>query len=244
MVLKGWKAAVQSLQSQAAESVRAGATILILSDRILLGGVGGVGGVGGEITSPTASSSPTSSSPSGVSTEYTYIPPLLAVGAVHHHLIREGLRMKASLVVETAQCWSTHHFACLIGYGAAAVCPYLALDTVDNWWFDPKTQQFMERGKIPAISLEQARKNYCQAVESGLLKILSKMGISLISSYQGAQIFEAIGIGQDLLELGFFGTISRVGGLSVSELAVEVLSFHSKAFPELTTKKLENFGFC
>ena len=151
--------------------------------------------------------------------------------------------MKASLVVETAQCWSTHHFACLIGYGAAAVCPYMALETVDSWWFDPKTQQFMERGKIPAISIEQARKNYRQAVESGLLKILSKMGISLISSYQGAQIFEAIGIGQDLLDLGFFGTISRVGGLSVSELAVEVLSFHSKAFPELTTKKLENFGF-
>ena len=217
---QGLKAAVQSLQSQAAESVRAGARILILSDRIPLGG---------EIP--------------GISTEYTYIPPLLAVGAVHHHLIREGLRMKASLVIDTAQCWSTHHFACLIGYGAGAVCPYMALDTVGNWWFDPKTQQKMEREQIPAISLEEAVKNYRQAVESGLLKILSKMGISLISSYQGAQIFEAIGIGQDLLDLGFFGTISRVGGLSVSELAVEVLSFHSKAFPELTTKKLENIGF-
>ena len=237
---QGLKAAVQSLQSQAAESVRAGATILILSDRILGENEGDKGDKGDNLTSSSPSSP---SSPSGIGTEYTYIPPLLAVGAVHHHLIREGLRMKASLVVETAQCWSTHHFACLIGYGAAAVCPYMALDTVDNWWFDPKTQQFMERGKIPAISQEQARKNYRQAVESGLLKILSKMGISLISSYQGAQIFEAIGIGQDLLDLGFFGTISRVGGLSVSELAVEVLSFHSKAFPELTTKKLENLGF-
>ncbi|MDF5721719.1 MAG: glutamate synthase large subunit [Rhizonema sp. PD37] len=217
---EGLKAAVQSLQVQAAEAVRAGATIIILSDRIQSSGL--------EV---------------GINSEYTYIPPLLAVGAVHHYLIEKGLRMKASLVVNTAQCWSTHHFACLIGYGAAAICPYMALDTVRDWWFDPKTQQFMERGKISAISLEQAWKNYRQAVEAGLLKILSKMGISLVSSYQGAQIFEAIGIGGDLLELGFRGTISRIGGLSVKELADEVLSFHCKAFPELTKKKLENLGF-
>jgi glutamate synthase (ferredoxin) len=222
---QGLKAAVESLQLQAAESVRAGAKILILSDAY------------GKSSAPSIASFP------AINTEYTYIPPLLAVGAVHHHLIREGLRMQASLIVNTGQCWSTHHFACLIGYGAAAVCPYMALNTVSDWWSDPKTQQFMERGKIPAISLEQALRNYCKAVEGGLLKILSKMGISLISSYQGAQIFEAIGIGQDLLQLGFSGTTSRVGGLSVSELADEVLSFHSKAFPELTTKKLENLGF-
>ncbi len=222
---QGLKAAVESLQLQAAESVRAGAKILILSDAY------------GKSSAPSIASFP------AINTEYTYIPPLLAVGAVHHHLIREGLRMQASLIVNTGQCWSTHHFACLIGYGAAAVCPYMALNTVSDWWSDPKTQQFMERGKIPAISLEQALRNYCKAVEGGLLKILSKMGISLISSYQGAQIFEAIGIGQDLLQLGFSGTTSRVGGLSVSELAGEVLSFHSKAFPELTTKKLENLGF-
>jgi glutamate synthase (ferredoxin) len=97
--------------------------------------------------------------------------------------------MKASLVVNTAQCWSTHHFACLIGYGASAVCPYLALDTVRSWWSDPKTQQFMERKKIPAITLEKALGNYRKAVEAGILKILSKMGISLLTSYQGAQIF-------------------------------------------------------
>ncbi|WP_017315318.1 glutamate synthase large subunit [Mastigocladopsis repens] len=212
---EGLKAAVESLQAQAAESVRAGAKILILSDRV----------------------------GHGIDTESTYIPPLLAVGAVHHHLIREGLRMKTSLVVDTAQCWSTHHFACLIGYGAAAICPYLALDSVRDWWLDPKTQQFMERGKITAISLEQAFANYRKAVEGGLLKILSKMGISLLSSYQAAQIFEAIGIGQDLLELGFYGTTSRIGGLSVTELAQEVLAFHSKAFPDLATKKLENYGF-
>ncbi|QMS88812.1 glutamate synthase subunit alpha [Nostoc edaphicum CCNP1411] len=212
---EGLKAAVQSLQAQAAESVRAGARILILSDQ------------GND----------------SINTESTYIPPLLAVGAVHHHLIREGLRMKTSLIVNTAQCWSTHHFACLIGYGAGAVCPYMALDTVRSWWSDPKTQKLMGVQKIPTITLEQALGNYRKAVESGLLKILSKMGISLLSSYQAAQIFEAIGIGGDLIELGFRGTTSRIGGLSVSELADEVLSFHSKAFPELTANKLENLGF-
>ncbi|PMB40092.1 glutamate synthase subunit alpha, partial [Fischerella thermalis CCMEE 5319] len=209
------KAAVKALQIKATEAVRAGAKILVLSDR----------------------------AGKGISSEYSYIPPLLAVGAVHHHLIEEGLRMKASLVVDTAQCWSTHHFACLIGYGAGAVCPYMALETVRDWWADPKTQQFMERGKIATLTLDQAIGNYRQAVEGGLLKILSKMGISLLSSYQAAQIFEAIGIGGDLLQLGFKGTTSRIGGLSVSDLAQEVLSFHSKAFPELTTKKLENLGF-
>jgi len=213
---QGLKAAVASLQAQAAASVRAGVKILILTDK-----------------TPEA----------GISTEYTYIPPLLAVGSVHHYLIREGLRMQTSLIVNTAQCWSTHHFACLLGYGAGAICPYLALATVRDWWSEPRTQQFMSRGKIATLTLEQALGNYRQAVESGLLKILSKMGISLLSSYQGAQIFEAIGIGPDLLDLGFRGTTSRIGGLSISELAQEVLCFHSKAFPELISKKLENLGF-
>ncbi|MBC1219351.1 glutamate synthase large subunit [Nostoc sp. UCD121] len=212
---EGLKAAVESLQAQAAESVRAGAKILILTDKVS----------------------------DGITTQYTYIPPLLAVGAVHHHLIREGLRMKTSLIVNTAQCWSTHHFACLIGYGAGAVCPYMALDTVRDWCIDPRTQKLMGVQKLPTLTVEQALGNYRKAVESGLLKILSKMGISLLSSYQAAQIFEAIGIGGDLIELGFRGTTSRIGGLSISELADEVLSFHVKAFPELTTKKLENLGF-
>ena len=213
--LQGLATAVRDLQTAAAAAVRGGAKILILSDR----------GNG-----------------SHISTEHTYIPPMLAVGAVHHHLIREGLRMSASLIVDTAQCWSTHHFACLIGYGAEAVCPYMALETVRHWWTDPKIQQFMERGKIAALTLDQAVENYRVAINAGLLKILSKMGISLLTSYQGAQIFEAIGIGRDLLDLGFFGTTSRVGGLSVSELATEVLTFHAKAFPA-TAKKLENLGF-
>ncbi|HEY9822836.1 MAG TPA: glutamate synthase large subunit [Candidatus Sericytochromatia bacterium] len=212
---QGLEAAVRHLCDQAAEAVGAGKKVLILSDR----------------------------SNGLLSEEYSYIPPLLAVGAVHHHLIRQGLRMKASLIVDTAQCWSTHHFACLIGYGASAVCPYLALESVRQWVSDPKTQKLMENGKIQSITLENAQKNYCKAVQGGLLKILSKMGISLLTSYQAAQIFEAIGIGTDLLELAFAGTTSRLGGLSIAELAQEVISFHHRAFPELSSKKLENYGF-
>ncbi|OIP68521.1 MAG: glutamate synthase subunit alpha [Oscillatoriales cyanobacterium CG2_30_40_61] len=178
----------------------------------------------------------------GLTAEQTYIPPLLAVGAVHHYLIKIGKRLQASLVVETAQCWSTHHFACLVAYGASAICPYMALETVRHWWSSPLIQNNLEKGKIPPMTMADAQKNYRQAVEDGLLKILSKMGISLLSSYRGAQIFEAIGIGEDLLEMGFRGTVSRVGGLSISELSQEVYQFHAKAFP-LEAKKLENFGF-
>jgi glutamate synthase (ferredoxin) len=210
----GLKQAITHLCNQAVEAVKNGASILILSDRA-----------------------------GTLDAEHSYIPPLLAVGAVHHHLIRNGLRLNASIIAETAQCWSTHHFACLVGYGASSVCPYLVWESVRHWWSSSKTQQMMERGKIPQVTLAGAQANYRKAVEAGLLKILSKMGISLLSSYQGAQIFEAIGIGPELLELGFKGTTSRVGGLSVSELAQEVLAFHQKAFPELTGKKLENYGF-
>ncbi|CCI28653.1 Ferredoxin-dependent glutamate synthase 2 [Microcystis aeruginosa PCC 9809] len=211
---QGLETAIAHLCAEAAKKVASGAEILILSDR----------------TAP-------------IDEKTSYIPPLLAVGAVHHHLIRSHLRLKASIVIDTAQCWSTHHFACLIGYGASAVCPYLALETIAQWWIEPKTQKLMENGKLEAISLEKALINYRKSVEAGLLKILSKMGISLLSSYHGAQIFEAIGLSADLVKLAFNGTTSRVGGLSIAEVAQEAIAFHSKAFPNLTAKKLENYGF-
>jgi glutamate synthase (ferredoxin) len=211
----GLEKAIKELCDRAAKEVESGKKILILSDRS--------GGTIGE--------------------QYSYVPPLLAVGAVHHHLIRKGLRLKTSLIVDTAQCWSTHHFACLIGYGASAICPYLAIESIRQWWNDSKTQKLMENGKLEAISLQTALKRYRKAVESGLLKILSKMGISLLASYHGAQIFEAIGLGGELINLAFAGTTSRVGGLSIQDLAQEVVSFHSRAFPELKGKKLENYGF-
>ncbi len=212
----GLEKALANLVQMATDAVNSGAKILILSDR-----------PNNQTLSETSS----------------FIPPLLAVGAVHHHLIREGLRLQASLVVDTAQCWSTHHFACLIGYGASAICPYLALESVRQWWHDPRTQNLMENGKIDKIALPKALVNYRKSVEAGLLKILSKMGISLLASYHGAQIFEAIGLGPELVELAFAGTTSRVGGLNLSEVAQEVMTFHAKAFPSLTTKKLENYGF-
>ncbi|MCY7283006.1 MAG: glutamate synthase subunit alpha, partial [Cyanobacteria bacterium CAN_BIN43] len=215
----GLQRAVAELCQQATAAVRAGQEILILSDRLNHSG-----------------------EPTSLSSDYSYIPPLLAVGAVHHHLIRQGLRMKASIVIDTAQCWSTHHFACLIGYGASAICPYLAWETVRHWWTSPKTQKMIEQGKI-STSLTGAQYNYRKAIDGGLLKVLSKMGISLLSSYHGAQIFEAIGIGSELLQLGFAGTVSRLGGLTVADLAHEVISIHSRAFPTLTGKKLENLGF-
>ncbi|MEG4343639.1 glutamate synthase large subunit [Microcoleus sp. A003_D6] len=233
----GLKTAVEQLCQEAAQAVREGSRILILSDRLLKeeGRRKKEEGRGEKEEGDLSSG--------GLSAEFTYIPPFLAVGAVHHHLISVGLRMQTSLVVDTAQCWSTHHFACLIGYGAVAVCPYLALESVRGWWSDTKTQNLMQHGKVPNITASQAQARYRTAVENGLLKIMSKMGISLLASYQGAQIFEAIGIGGDLLDLGFKGTVSRIGGLSVAELANEVMSFHSQAFPELILKKLENYGF-
>ncbi|MGF1519680.1 MAG: glutamate synthase large subunit [Nodosilinea sp.] len=216
----GLEKTVAALCDCADEAVKAGKTILVLSDRV----------------DDQGNTAP-------LTAETSYIPPLLAVGAVHHHLIRNGLRMRASLVVDTAQCWSTHHFACLIGYGASAVCPYMALESVRHWWADNRTQKLMETGKLPVTTLNGAQDNYRKAVDAGLLKILSKMGISLVTSYRGAQIFEAIGIGPDLLDLAFRGTTSRLGGISLVELAQETIRFHQRAFPELTAKRLQNMGF-
>jgi len=212
--------AVQRLRLEAEAALRAGAQILVLSDRLGLDGQSG-----------------------GINATTVAIPPLLAVGAVHHHLLNLGLRLHASLVVETAQCWSTHHLACLIGYGASAVCPWLTWETTRHWLAHPKTQSLIERGKLPALTVDQAQANVKKALEDGLRKILSKIGISLLASYHGAQIFEAIGIGADLIQLAFRGTTSRVAGLSLTDLASETLVFHTKAYPELNRTKLEFMGF-
>ena len=211
----GLQAALKELCSAAEAAVQAGAKIIVLSDR--------ANGTVGE--------------------EQSFIPPLLATGAVHHHLIDAGLRLSASIVVETAQCWSTHHFACLVGYGASAVCPYLALEAVRHWWHSPKTQKQMEKEQIPVITIEKAQENYRYAIEAGLLKILSKMGISLLPSYHGAQIFEALGLSMEVINTAFAGTTSRVGGMTLNDLAQEGIAFHSRAFPELSGTKLANYGF-
>jgi glutamate synthase (ferredoxin) len=175
--------------------------------------------------------------------EQLFIPPLLAVGAVHHNLIVNNLRHKVSIIVETAQCWNTHHFACLIGYGANAICPYLAFKTARQWWYQPRTQKLMSTGKVAHLTVEQSQDNYRIAIEAGLLKILSKMGISLLSSYHGAQIFEILGLGQDVVELAFIGTTSRVGGMNLNELFKEVDTIYSSSFQKELSKKLPNLGY-
>jgi glutamate synthase (ferredoxin) len=211
--VNGLKGAIDKLCTAALDRVNGGDRIIVLSDW----------------------------SESGLTDEITYIPPLVAVGAVHHYLIGHGLRSRTSLIVDTAQCWSTHHFACLIGFGASAVCPYLAWESVRSWWCSTKIQGSIARGELQ-ITIDKAQANYRKAVEDGLLKILSKMGISLLSSYQGAQIFEAIGIGRELLDLAFKGTTSRIGGLTIADVAQETMTFHHKAFPK-ELRKLENLGF-
>lgn len=172
-----------------------------------------------------------------------FIPPLLAVGVIHHYLIEKQVRQKVSLVIETAQCWNTHHFACLIGYGASAICPYMAFKTVRQWWYQPRTQKLMSTGKLLQLSLQQCQHNYRQAIEAGLLKILSKMGISLLSSYHGSQIFEILGIDASVVHLAFRGTTSRLGGLLLHELFNENLLIYGKAFMQEMPKKLVNQGY-
>ncbi|WP_269621854.1 glutamate synthase large subunit [Prochlorococcus marinus] len=179
----------------------------------------------------------------GINQNQTYIPPLLAVGAVHHHLLNKQIRLNASIIIDTAQCWSTHHVACLIGYGASAICPWLTWETTRHWFLSAKTQKLIESKKIPSLNIEQAQYNLKKALEDGLRKILSKIGISLLASYNGAQIFEAVGIGSDIINVAFKGTTSRIAGLSLKELSNEILLFHTQAYPNLERKKLDFFGF-
>lgn len=171
----------------------------------------------------------------------TYVSPLLAVGAVHHRLIQEGLRMDVGIIVETGSAWSTHHVACLVGYGANAVHPYLAYETVKQWHGQDRTQKMMESGKLAQTTVEEAQANYRKAVEAGLLKILSKMGISLLTSYAGAQIFEAVGLGEEVIETSFKGTTSRIGGMSLEDIASETVMMR----PEVADAKLKliNYGY-
>jgi glutamate synthase (NADPH/NADH) large chain len=146
----------------------------------------------------------------GVTAQNVAIPALLALSAVQQHLVREGIRMQAGLVVETAEAREVHDIALLIGYGAAAVNPYLALDTV--------RAKGLDGGK------------YIHALEEGLLKVMSKMGISTVQSYRGAQIFEAVGIDRDVIDRHFTGTPSRIGGVGLDELGDEAVARHARGF--------------
>ncbi|HEX2127898.1 MAG TPA: glutamate synthase large subunit [Solirubrobacterales bacterium] len=159
-----------------------------------------------------------------VGPERVPIPSLLALGCVHHHLVRAGTRLRASLVVESGEPREVHHLAALIGFGATAINPYLMLDSLD----DLRGRAELEGDLGP----EEARDRLVQAMRKGLLKTISKIGIATISSYCGAQIFEAVGLDRDLVERHFNGTPSSVGGVGIEQLAREALDRHARAYPQ------------
>lgn len=157
-----------------------------------------------------------------IDSDHAPIPSLLAVSAIHHHLIRKGMRGQVGVIVEAGDAWEVHHFACLIAFGATAINPYLALSSI---------RDMKETGKLQTpLTEDELKKNYIKAVNEGLLKVFSKMGISTLQSYQGAQIFEILGINHEVVEKYFTGATSRIEGMGLDEIAKEALAKHYFAF--------------
>jgi len=197
----GMEKALERVCEQAHEAIAAGVNIIILSDRLM-----------GPTRAP--------------------IPSLLAVAAVQHHLVREGTRLRAGIVLESGEPREVHHFATLIGYGVSAVNPYVLLETLDELVAQGRIARAGENGGEPiALSAEAAAQNTIKAIGKGLLKTISKMGISTIQSYRGAQIFEAVGLDRELIDRHFTGTASRIGGVGLEVLATEALERHARAYP-------------
>jgi glutamate synthase domain-containing protein 2/glutamate synthase domain-containing protein 1/glutamate synthase domain-containing protein 3 len=202
----GMERALERLCAHSQEAIAEGVNILILSDRSL-----------GPLRAP--------------------IPSLLAVSSVHHHLVREGTRLRAGIVLESGEPREVHHFATLIGYGVSAINPYLMLETLDELIFSglvPSTNGSASTGDgagKASLSSAQAAENVVKAIGKGLLKTISKMGISTIQSYRSAQIFEAVGLSRELIDRHFTGTASRIGGVGLPELAREALERHARAYP-------------
>ena len=159
----------------------------------------------------------------GVDRDFAPVPALLAIAGLHHYLIREGLRTRVSLVLETGEAREVHHFSLLIGYGCSAINPYVAFETIDD---------LIREGLVVGVDHQKACKNYVYAAANGVIKVMSKMGISAIQSYRGAQVFEALGLRQDVIDHYFTWTASRVGGIGLDVVAQEVLARHHAAFPE------------
>lgn len=159
----------------------------------------------------------------GLDRENAAIPALLALSGLHHHLIREGTRTRVSLLLESGEPREVHHFAVLIGYGASAVNPYLAFETLED---------MIRQGMLTGVTYKEALKNYIKAATKGVVKVMSKIGISAIQSYHGAQIFEAVGIHQSVIDKYFTWTPSRVGGVDLEAIAKEAVLRHQKAFPD------------
>ncbi len=158
----------------------------------------------------------------GVGAEHAPIPALLATAGVHHHLVREGTRTRVALLVETGEARECHHMALLLGYGAAAINPYLAFETIG---------ELLASGEIRDVDYDEAARRYVRACTKGVLKVMSKMGISTLQSYRGAQIFEAVGLDKDFVDRYFTWTASRVGGIGIETVADETVRRHAAAFP-------------
>ena len=209
--VSGLEPALERICAEADDALRAGANILVLSDR-------------------------------ATCAERVPMPSLLAVGAVHHHLVRAGTRLQAGLVVESGEPRSVQSVAVLIGYGAAAVNPYVMLATINELVADGRLELEREEARgvgstepqdvrLRRASVDEAQRRALQAIGKGLLKTISKMGISTLSSYCGAQVFEAVGLSPALVERYFTGTPSRIGGIGLPELADGALARHARAYP-------------
>jgi glutamate synthase domain-containing protein 2/glutamate synthase domain-containing protein 1/glutamate synthase domain-containing protein 3 len=210
---KGLERALDALCKQAEIALDEGHSIIILSDR-------------------------------GVNKRMAAIPSLLAVSAVHHHLINVGKRTRCGLIVESGEPREVMHFALLVGYGASAVNPYLTFGVIDD-----RVKQAIERETGETLpdeaseherfgkAVAEAQKHYIKAIEKGLLKIFSKMGISTIASYRGAQIFEAVGLSARLVDNYLPRTVSRIGGIDLKHIHADIAARHTHAFPERITQK-------
>ncbi len=160
----------------------------------------------------------------GVDAAHAPIPSLLACAGLHHHLVREGLRTRAGLIIECGDAREVHHFALLLGYGAGTINPYLAFETLD---------EMIGQGMIrPEVDHAEAVRRYRKAIKKGVVKVMSKMGISTIQSYRGAQIFEAIGLNREFIDRYFDKTASRIGGVGLEEIARETLHHHRRAYAD------------
>ncbi|MWC30440.1 glutamate synthase large subunit [Paenibacillus sp. MMS18-CY102] len=171
----------------------------------------------------------------GVDKENAAIPALLAVSALHHHLIRQGTRTRVSILLESGEPREVHHYALLLGYGVSAVNPYLVFESLDD---------MIRQGMLRNVKHEKAVKNYIKAATKGVVKVLSKMGISTIQSYRGAQIFEAVGLNEEFIDQYFTWTPSRIGGIGLEVIAEETLKHHNRAFSEQegSEKELDSGG--
>jgi glutamate synthase (NADPH) large chain len=159
----------------------------------------------------------------GISAEQAPIPALLAVSGVHHHLVRAGTRCRVGLILESGEPREVHHMCTLIGYGVGAINPYLAFESIDD---------MIRQNMLTGVDAKTADKNYIKACNKGLVKVMSKMGISSVQSYRGAQNFEAVGLDKALVAKHFTGTASRIGGIGIDVVAEEQGKRHHKAFPD------------